>query len=84
VSEPVYQAASPETLRIVELDGLTALYHRPSGQTHLVTEPVPQILMALVSPRTAADLLAALGADDAGALDARLGELVAIGLVEVR
>lgn len=26
------------------LDGLTALYHRTSGITHIVAEPVPQIL----------------------------------------
>ncbi len=71
----------------LELDGLTALYHRPSGQTHLLAEPVPQILAALGSEAlTAPALLARLAKDhalegDAEALEARLHELAAAGLV---
>nr|WP_221230902.1 HPr-rel-A system PqqD family peptide chaperone [Sphingobium subterraneum] len=29
------------------LDGFTLLYHRPSGQTHLVASPVPEIIQVL-------------------------------------
>lgn len=72
----------------VTLDGLSAIYHRASGATHVVAEPVPQILEALGRDRlNLAELLARLGVDydlagDAeGALIARLDELVTLGLV---
>jgi PqqD family protein of HPr-rel-A system len=83
VSGPVYRAAPPEALRSAPLDGLTVLFHRASGQTHLVTEPVPEILAALQQPMTIPDLLAHLGLEeeDRAALDARVAELLAIGLV---
>jgi PqqD family protein of HPr-rel-A system len=83
VADPAYVAASPDGLRTVDLDGLTAVYHRPSGLTHIVTEPVPQILAALVEAKTVVELLAQLElteADRAG-LEARLAELLGIGLV---
>ncbi len=82
----VYAASLP--FRIVALDGLTALYHRASGATHVVGEPVPEILAALGDEALTIDQL--LGrlqgdydiADDGGvALSARLDELVALGLV---
>ncbi len=82
-----YIAAAPDTLRIVQLDSLTAIYHRASGITHLVDAPVPQVLAALDLPMTVADLLARLVADyelvdpDADALADRLAELEAVGLV---
>jgi PqqD family protein of HPr-rel-A system len=84
-----YRAAAPETLRIVPLDALTLVYHRPSGITHIVDAPVPEILETLGrQPLSAPDLLAKLGeafdlADaDPDALTARLDELAAVGLVE--
>jgi PqqD family protein of HPr-rel-A system len=83
---PLYAASLP--FKAVTLDGLSAIYHRASGATHVVAEPVPQILTALGSDRlTMAELLARLGADyDLGsdaeaALTARLEELAALGLV---
>jgi PqqD family protein of HPr-rel-A system len=87
VAETRWRAADPATLRVVSLEGLTALYHRPSGQTHLVTEPVPEILSALRGMAlTVPELKGALGADqdvvgDAEALAARLEELAEAGLV---
>jgi PqqD family protein of HPr-rel-A system len=84
-----YQAADPATLRIVPLDILTAIYHRRSGQTHLVEAPVPELLEALeAGPATVDTLLERLAeryelADpDPVALTARLDELAAAGLVE--
>jgi PqqD family protein of HPr-rel-A system len=84
-----YRAADPATLRIVPLDILTAIYHRRSGQTHLVEAPVPEILEALQAGSATVDgLLTRLAArydladPDAVALAARLDELVAAGLVE--
>lgn len=82
---PVYSAAAPDTLKQVSLDGLTALYHRPSAQTHIVSEPVPEILAALRQGAADADtLLEQLGAGGEGAreaIEARLAEIEAIGLV---
>lgn len=77
-------------VRLVALDDLTALYHRASGQTHIVGEPVPQMLTLLGGDGlTVAELLGALtrdhgldvNADSEAALQARLDELCASGLV---
>lgn len=87
----LYRAASPDSLIVVPVDLLTAIYHRASGQTHLMASPAPEILQALAeAPLDAAALLAKLRADydlvdaDPDALIARLGELVETGLVERR
>ena len=84
-----YIADPPELIRSVELDGLTAIFHRPSGMTHIVAAPAPQILAALAErPGTAAELLARIAEsfelraeEPIAALQARLGELEAAGLV---
>jgi PqqD family protein of HPr-rel-A system len=84
----MYRAAPLSSLLIESLDDLTAVFHRASGITHLLTSPAPEVLQALQTPMTCADLLASLGDQfdlaeaDADALDARLDELVAAGLVE--
>lgn len=87
----LYRAASPDSLIVVPVDLLTAIYHRASGQTHLMASPAPEILKALAeAPLDAAALLAKLRADydlvdaDPAALAARLDELVETGLVERR
>lgn len=71
------------------LDGLTALYHRPSGMTHILVAPAPEILAALADgPADAEELLRRIGEkfdieaeDAAGAISARLAELETAGLV---
>ena len=71
------------------LDGLTALYHRPSGMTHILVTPAPEILAALnEGPADAGELLLRIGEnfdieseDAASAVTARLAELEAAGLV---
>ena len=81
----VYCAPFPEALRLVPLDELTLVYHRPAGTTHLLAEPAPQIIAALQErPDDLAGLLTrfAAGEDEAAALAERLDELVAAGLVE--
>ena len=85
----LYRADPPAARRLVPLDALDLIFHLPSGQTHLVSEPVPQVLDALAAgPADAAELVARLAAahdfDPAGAeavIAARLEELEAIGLV---
>jgi PqqD family protein of HPr-rel-A system len=86
---PRYIADSPELSRRLGLDGLTLLYHRPSGMTHILAPPAPQILSALAAgPADAAVLLERMAGefeveaeDSAAALEARLAELEAAGLV---
>jgi PqqD family protein of HPr-rel-A system len=82
----IYRAPPANALLVEPLDAFTAVYHRPSGQTHLLVEPAPEILEALgPDGLSLAALRAALaerydltGADD---LAERLDELVAAGLV---
>ena len=84
---PVYIADPESLIRKVELDGLTALFHVPSGMTHIVAPPAPQILEALgAGPADAGELARRLnesfeieGGEEAMA--ARLAELEAAGLV---
>jgi PqqD family protein of HPr-rel-A system len=83
---PVYIADPESAVRSVELDGLTALFHAPSGMTHIVAPPAPQILDALrEGPADAAELLRRLRArfdfEGEEAIHARLDELEAAGLV---
>lgn len=85
-----YIADCAEAVRIVELDGLTAVYHRPSGMTHLLATPAPQILAVIANdaaePTEIIERMGRLFEVEAGesarqALDARLVELEAAGLV---
>ena len=78
-----------QEVRMVALDGLALLYHRPSGMTHIVAPPAPQILEAL--QEEAGDARAILariavrydidGEAGVEAIEARLAELEAAGLV---
>ncbi len=83
----IYKAPSADALLVAPLDAFTAVFHRASGITHLLTEPAPQILQALGDGLTLDALLARLAADydladaDRDALAARLDELVVSGLV---
>ena len=73
------------------LEEMTLLYHRPSGQTHMVISPVPEILRALsdADAATPAEVHARLAhsydlgdAEDAVArIGHHLAELAALGLV---
>src|SRR3546814_9626348 len=61
--DPAYRAAPADALRFEPLAALTAIFDRRSMQTHIVAQPVPE-------------MLAAMGGDacDASALAARLAE----------
>jgi PqqD family protein of HPr-rel-A system len=86
---PRFQTDPEALVRCVELDGLSVLFHEPSGMTHIVAPPAPQILEALrLGPADAGELIARLSAwydfegdEAADAIDARLEELEAAGLV---
>ena len=84
-----YRGPPGDGLLIAPLDAFTAVYHRASGITHLLTEPAPQILSVLGENGLSLDaLLDRLGREydledaDAEALAARLDELIEAGLVE--
>lgn len=85
----LYAADPPETMRRVEVEGLTLVYHRKSGLTHFLAPPAPQILDALAAgPASAGGIAARMGEafdieseDPAIAFAARLAELEAAGLV---
>jgi PqqD family protein of HPr-rel-A system len=85
-----YRAPPPEALLTIELDAFAAVFHRPSGITHLLASPAPEILAVLGEvPLDRDELLARLGerfalADASrDALDARLDELRTAGLVDL-
>jgi PqqD family protein of HPr-rel-A system len=89
VRDPKYRGPPDGGLLIAPLDEFTAVYHRASGITHLLTEPAPQILAVLGDGELTLDaLLDRLGRDydledaDRAALAARLDELIEAGLVE--
>ena len=86
MAAPRFVADPEDCFRAVELDGLTALYHRPSGMTHILAAPAPQLLAALGGkPLTLGELSAVIAEqfdlEQADALEARLEELEAAGLV---
>ena len=85
-----YRADPSEARRVIALDGVALIFHRPSGLTHIVAPPAPQILEALgEGDADAAALLNRLNrdydfSDDEDlevALVARLTELESAGLV---
>ena len=86
--DALYRGPPEDGLLIAPLDAFTAVYHRASGITHLLTEPAPQILAILQEWALSLDsLLDRLERDydladgTREALAARLDELVEAGLV---
>jgi PqqD family protein of HPr-rel-A system len=92
VNSSVRYKAEPADQRLVEpLDMMTLIYQRRSGITHMVTEPIPEMLEAMgdavVDAATLVTRLAARfdlgGAEEAEpVIAARLEELAELGLVE--
>ncbi len=85
-----YRAAAKDDLIWYGLDSMTLLFHRPSGITHMLADPVPAIFevmgnIPLTVPEIASGLDALFDIDaDVDAEDivlARLEELFALGLV---
>jgi PqqD family protein of HPr-rel-A system len=93
VTDParLYYRDDPDAVVLRALDGLSLLYHRPSGITHIVDSPVPEILAALGlagQPQSANALLDRLCAEydlEGGVegLEQHLDTLVALGLARV-
>lgn len=88
MTAPRYRAPAADALLFADLDAFVAVFHRPSGITHLLASPAPEILTMLGAEALTVDaLLARLGRDyaladaDRAALAARVDELVAAGLL---
>jgi PqqD family protein of HPr-rel-A system len=88
----IYHAPDPADFASpVLLDGFTLLYHRPSGQTHMLAEPAPEILTALAEGDADPLEIVKRLARDHGILDsesdvelviaARMAELAELGLI---
>ncbi len=84
----VYSRVSDAHLLRHELDGLALVFHRPSGLTHMLASPLPEIVAALAEAPVSAEVLLErlsahyeLGADALAELIAHLEELAALGLV---
>jgi PqqD family protein of HPr-rel-A system len=83
-------AAAVDAYLMTPLDDLTAIYHRASGVTHIVSDPVPQIVAALhAQPLDISGLLFVLARDHGAVIDdsatealqCRIDELLTIGLI---
>lgn len=75
-----YRADAADALIVRPLDEIVLIYHRPSGQTHMVMSPVPEILAVLdMTPGChALDVRDRLALDyDLGEPDAALAEITA-------
>ncbi len=88
---PLFRAEAADALITRPLDAMTLIYQRRSGITHMVAEPIPEILSAMGSEAVTAKLLVARLAKNfdlgpqkqAEAIVAdRLQELADLGLVE--
>lgn len=89
-SLPRYRAISATDLIVRPLADIALVYHRPSGQTHMVASPVPEILAALeAGPCDSIAVHAHLAtqydlgdpADARAAIETHLTEMAALGLV---
>lgn len=87
----LYQAANSNHLILHSLDSMSLVFHKTSGITHMVANPVPAILEVMASRPMSATTIAeklSITFDVVDAVDveevvvARLKELCALGLVE--
>ncbi len=85
----LYRADPPAAFLTEPLDAFTAVFHRPSGTTHLLVPPAPEILDVLGREALSLDALLARLAENYALVDAnraaleeRVAELVDAGLVQ--
>ena len=87
-----YRALSTADYKLTPLDVVSALYDKRSGQTHLIASPVPELLAMMQDSDLSVDELLQrllvhydLPADEDhnASIEARLSELVTLGLLEI-
>ena len=90
MSGTFFAADPPADRPMVVMEAFSVLHHVPSGMTHLLTAPAPEILATISPPAEPADLATIierlsedyeLDGDAKVAVAARLAELEAAGLV---
>lgn len=82
--------AEPHALLMVPLDSMTAIFHRRSGITHIVADPVPQILNVIGSQTMSVEemcqrlqtIFDVEGDDAAAIIGERVKEMARLGLLE--
>ncbi|WP_156678846.1 HPr-rel-A system PqqD family peptide chaperone [Sphingomonas profundi] len=80
----LYRADPPALRPSVSAEGMTLLYHRPSGTTHVLLSPAPEILAALADgPADAATIAARLLAGHAIETEEPIAEVIAARLAEL-
>lgn len=86
-----FKIANSEDIILHMLDMMTLVFHRPSGLTHIVADPVPAILEVMQEGASSSDeIIKALesnfeleeGADVENVVLARLDEMHTLGLIE--
>jgi len=91
VTATIYRTDFPGSCRVHPIDGMTLVFHRPSGATHFLDSPVPEMLELLAETPDDIEgltrrLCARLGTTDDDeartVVGTRIAELVAIGLVQ--
>jgi PqqD family protein of HPr-rel-A system len=88
--KPIYKAEPADQLLTVALDAMTLIYQRRSGITHIVAEPIPEILEVMcgdaLNANAVAERLAAQFDLEPGDVEAivasRLEEMAQLGFVE--
>ena len=88
---PTYRAEPEDQWVLCALEDIMLVYHRRSGQTHMMVSPAPEILLALrgrdgaetgdVAAILAADYDLGDPADAQAAIAAHLEEMAGLGLV---
>lgn len=91
MTAPLYSTDFPGLCLTREIDDMLLVFHRPSGATHFLDSPVPEMLGLLGEGPVGAEALGEalcerLGipadAEAQAVIAARLEELVAVGLVQ--
>jgi len=87
--QPLYYRDSPDVVIEHDLDGLRLVFHRPSGITHIIASPLPEIF-ALLSEEACSvqDIWQHLSREydlegESEGLAQHLDELAALGLARV-
>jgi len=91
VTAALYRTDFPNQCRTHPIDGMVLVFHRPSGATHFLASPAPEILELLAeAPMDAAELSRKLcdrldvTLDDEvlTVVETRIAELVGAGLIQ--
>lgn len=90
MTAPIYRTDFPGDCLRHEIDGMDLVFHKPSGATHFLAPPVPDILTIIADAPCDAEMLTRRLCDRLGSpfdeearavVDRRLADLIGSGLV---